>query len=378
MDTAVIVGAGPAGLAAAIRLRELGWEATVIEEDRSVGIPENCTGLISRSGSEELKLGLNNCIVNSVKGADLVSPDGTAISISRRADVAHVIDRKAFDRSLYEKAVAAGAKVELKTKLLNIRNNTLFVQKKKRGELKKAQVIIGTDGVNSAVRAHAGYEVPEGYFVHTYQVCAQGSFDSKKVRMHFGSFAPGFFGWVVPESAGIARIGVGCSIGKNPKDAFDAFTKHAGIEFEAVSRGSFLIPVGPPLKNFVDGNILLAGDAAFQAKATTGGGLILGMMAARKCAEAVSGHLKNNKALSSYDKAASGISKELRMHWKIRSFLNSQSDANLDKLFAKLKKAGIEGFLEEHGDMDKPSKFVGKILKKPGMWKLAGLALKFR
>ena len=152
MHTVVIVGAGPAGLAAAIRLRELGWEAVVIEEDRSVGIPENCTGLISRSGAEELRLDLSDCLVNSVKGADLVSPDGTTLSLSKRGDVAHVIDRKAFDRSLYQKAVSSGAKIELNTKLLNIRNNSLFVQKKKRGELKKSQVIIGADGVNSPVR----------------------------------------------------------------------------------------------------------------------------------------------------------------------------------------------------------------------------------
>ena len=378
MDTTVIVGAGPAGLAAAIRLRELGWQATVLEEHRGVGEPENCTGLISRSGAEELKLDLEGCLVNSVKGADLISPDGTTLSIKKKGDTAFVIDRKAFDRSLYRKALGAGARIELNTKLIDIRGNTLFIKKKKRGEVKKAQAIIGADGVDSAVRAHAGYEVPENYFVHTYQERAEGSFDQKRVKMYFGSFAPGFFGWVVPESGGIARIGAGCSIGKNPKDAFDAFTKHAGLEFRAISRGSFLIPVGPPLKSFVDTNILLAGDAAFQAKATTGGGIILGMMAARECAEAVSEHLKNSRALSAYDKNAAGISKELRSHWKIRSFLNSQNDEKLDKLFLKLKNAGIEEFLAEHGDMDKPSRFVSKILRKPGMWKLAGLAMKFR
>ena len=378
MDTAVIVGAGPVGLTAAIKLRESGWDATVIEEDRAVGTPENCTGLISRSGAEELKLDLSDSLANRLKGADLISPDGTTLSVSRKSDVAFVIDRKAFDKSLYRKAVKAGAKVELNTKLLNIRENTLFVQKKEHGELKKAQIIIGADGAQSIVHKHLFGEPPRNAFIHTYQERAEGSFDAGKAKMYFGSFAPGFFGWIVPESSSIARVGLGNFMGTNPKISFDKFKDHTGLEFRALSRSSFHIPVCEPMKNVAMGNILLAGDAAFQAKATTGGGLILGMLAAEKCAEAVSRHLKNRKSLSDYNGMVSGINKELKTHWKIRSFLNQQSDEKLNKLFAKLKNAGIEEFLEEHGDMDKPSRFIGKILRKPGMWKLAGLAMKFR
>jgi hypothetical protein len=43
----------------------------------------------------------------------------------------------------------------------------------------------------------------------------------------------------------------------------------------------------------------------------------------------------------------------------------------IDALFAKLKAKGIEEFLEKEGDMDNPSKFVGKLAGKPKFWFMA-------
>jgi len=377
MNTAVIVGGGPAGLMTAISLRELGWDATIIEEDRAIGVPENCTGLISASGLKELNLNPKECIKNTVKGALIHSPNGTTLDLTKK-NVAHVLDRKEFDKFLYKKAISLGATVELQTKLIDIRNNTLFIQKKKRGELKKTKILIGADGVNSTARKLSELPFDQNQFVHSYQEKADGSFNPDKVEMFFGSFAPGFFGWVVPESDKVARIGIGCPLGKNPKNHFDKFKKHANLEFKTFSKNSFMIPCGPPMRNLVKDNVLLVGDAAFQTKSTTGGGLVMGMLAARQCAETVSDHLKHNKPLTNYNSKLSKINKELNTHWKMRSFFNKQSDPHLDNLFEKVKKSGVEAFLEEHGDMDKPSQFIGKLIKKPSMWRLAGLALRFR
>ena len=43
----------------------------------------------------------------------------------------------------------------------------------------------------------------------------------------------------------------------------------------------------------------------------------------------------------------------------------------------KLKEKNIEHFLEEHGDMDQPSKFIGKLMSNPKYWTLFGTAMKF-
>ncbi|MEM0360283.1 MAG: NAD(P)/FAD-dependent oxidoreductase [Candidatus Diapherotrites archaeon] len=378
MDAVVISGAGPTGLMTAIRLAELGFEPIVLEEDKQAGIPENCTGLISSTGATELNLDLKKSLVNTIKGADIIAPDGTTLAIRKKSDVALVLDRKEFDKTLCEKAISLGAKIEFNSKIIDLRQNTLFFQKKERGEIKKIKVLVGADGPLSLVRKLAGISAPPDSFVYTYQERVEGDFDSKKVKMFFGSFAPGFFAWIVPESEKIARIGLGVSHGHNPAEKFSEFKQKTGLEFETLEKKGYLIPIGPPLKSVAEKNILLVGDAAFQTKASTGGGIITGMLSALKCAEAIADHLKYGKPLNNYNSLLSEINKDLKSHWKMRSFLNKQSDEKLNKLFAKAKTSGLEEFLEEYGDMDRPSRFLGKMLSKPRLWGLAGLAIRFR
>ena len=51
-----VIGAGPIGLRTAISLKEEGWDVTVIEDHKEIGVPENCSGLISVTGLEKNKI----------------------------------------------------------------------------------------------------------------------------------------------------------------------------------------------------------------------------------------------------------------------------------------------------------------------------------
>ena len=75
MVSVAVVGAGPAGLSVAINSQKAGWETVVIEEHPQVGIPVNCTGIISRSGVDELGLKISGITVNAVRGARIFSPN---------------------------------------------------------------------------------------------------------------------------------------------------------------------------------------------------------------------------------------------------------------------------------------------------------------
>jgi hypothetical protein len=57
--------------------------------------------------------------------------------------------------------------------------------------------------------------------------------------------------------------------------------------------------------------------------------------------------------------------------------LNTLPDAQMNQLFAKAKKAGIDRFLEKYGNMDLPSLFMSKVFTNPRMWSFAPDALKF-
>jgi len=378
MEAVLIAGAGPAGLKVASLLAKEGWNVTVLEEHSTIGIPENCSGLFSISGLNELGINAEHCTVNKVYGAEIYSPYGTKLVVERKKPQAVVVKRAEFDKALYKEALNNGAEVEFNSKLIDVRKESVFFKRNTRGEIKKARIIVGADGVSSRAREIANITIPKEYFVHSYQERVYGSFDEKRVQVYTGSFAKGLFAWIIPESRTVARAGIAVSLGKNPKQAFDEFKQKYALELETIEKQSFMIPIGPAIEEPVRGNILLVGDAAFHVKATTGGGIIMGLNAAEKCAQAINNHLKHGTNLSEYKKFLKPINKELKIHWKIRSYINSLSDDKLDKLFLKLKKAGIEEFLIEYGDMDRPSRFIGKLLKKPKFWGFLPLIFKFR
>jgi geranylgeranyl reductase family protein len=377
MPQIAIIGAGPVGLQTAIRLKEMGFEAIVLEEHDTIGVPEHCTGLISKKGVEELGIHLGDSLQNTIRGAKLFSPSGVMIKIKSKEAVAYVVDRKEFDSILLRRARLIGVHVATETKLIDVRNSTLFVQSQKRGELRKADIIVGADGVNSTIRHLIGLETTKDSFIHTIQTTCTGEFDPEMVEVHLLDYAKGFFAWVVPISKDKAKVGIGSVLGENISEALKKFISEKLKDARPYHYESALIPYGEPLTGIVKGNLVLVGDAAFQTKATTGGGVIFGMKSAEVLAQTISDTLKGKTNLNSYENKMSELNKELKLHWKIRKYANSLTPEETDELFRKLKKKGIEEFLAKEGNMDEPGKFIGKLMTNPAYFTMLGTALKF-
>ncbi|MDO8428992.1 MAG: NAD(P)/FAD-dependent oxidoreductase [Candidatus Diapherotrites archaeon] len=374
-----IAGAGPAGLQTAIRLAEYGWPTKVLEEHEKVGIPVNCSGLISATGIKEAGINSEKILIDYIFGAKIFSPNGTMLEVRRKKPVAHLISRCKLDEQLRDLAVKKGVEVETNAKLISVRKENVFYQKEKRGELLKSKIAVGADGAHSTVRELMGLKIGPENFVHAYQEFVHGNFEPGMVEVHVGTIAPGFFAWIIPHSNKYAEIGIGTSMGKsNPKEMLDKFTEKIGLKrnYEIDRIASALIPCGPPLKNLVKDNMLLVGDAGFHAKATTGGGIVLGMLAGNECAKTVHEYFSGKKPLENYNNYLKGIHKELNIHWKIQQAMRKFSDNDWNKLFKEMKQARVDEFLEEHGHMDRPSQFIGKVLTTPRLWKFAGLAMK--
>ncbi len=377
MNNVAIIGAGPAGFQTAIRLKENGIESTIFEEHEIVGEPTHCSGLISKKGVDELGLYLSDSIQNEIRGAKIFSPNKTMITIDAKKTVAYVVDRKKFDQTLLRKARLSNIHVSTGTKLIDVRKNTLFVQTEGRGEIRKAEIIVGADGVNSTVRHLLNLKVPKENYVHTMQATLSGKFDKNMVELHLGSFAKGFFGWVIPISEEKAKVGIGTTLGEDVSLRFREFAKQILPESRIQNANSALIPCGPPLKKITNENLAIVGDAAFHTKATTGGGIVFGMAAGNILGQSIADYLKNKAKLGDYEKNLEKLNKELSLHWKIRRFLNSLGDKQIDELMLKLKQKGIEEFLAKEGNMDEPSRFIGKLATNPKYFFMAGTFLKF-
>lgn len=378
MYMAAVAGAGPTGITVAKRLQEKGWQTVLMEEHPKIGDPVACTGLISTSGVSDLNIRkeVEEVLVNKVRGAEIFAPNGERVDIKKSETVAYVVNRGEFDRVLARGAKEAGVEIRLNTKLIDVRKETIFVEHKGRGELIKSKVVVGADGVNSKTRRVIGINTDIKNYVHAYQMVAKGRFDPKVVRLYFGDFAKNFFAWVVPENEERARVGLASTSG-NIRQDFENFTKAKNISGEFCDMCSKLIPVGEPLKGIVKDNIVLVGDAAFQTKATTGGGILLGMQAAGVCADAVHKHFSDKEPLENYEKNMADLNHDLMLHWKIRQFMNNKNENDVNGLFARMKKARIGEFLSSYGDMDRPSRFIGRAMGTPSLWRLFPEAVKF-
>ncbi|MFH0906580.1 MAG: hypothetical protein V1824_04565, partial [archaeon] len=162
--------------------------------------------------------------------------------------------------------------------------------------------------------------------------------------------------------------------GKNPTKTMNEFLEKYNFK-EFNFDGSSIIPISANLKTRVYNNMLLVGDAGCFIKATTGGGIVFGLLSAKAASVAITERLKKFKPLSNYDKSLSRINLELGIHYKIHKYINSLNNLDLEELMQELKSAEIEEFLSRNGDMDFPTSFISKALLKPKLLRLTPKAI---
>ncbi len=348
-----IIGAGPAGSQAAKHLAEKGEQVKVIEEHSSIGRPVQCTGIVTQSIKEEVGL-RNSLVINKLRKVRLHAPDRSTAEI-KLSDI--VIDRTKFDQHLAEEARKKGVRILLNNRVTGIKKSRLKIKntKTKRTRTVTTDTIIGADGPNSLVSRYIGNQTP-AYWTGV-QAVAQMRVDKTAYDVYFGKEFPGFFGWVVPENEGRARIGTAVPAGHNPRKTFDRFIKRFE-KYRVLEMQGGLIPRYDPKIRVSSEGVYIIGDAATQVKATTGGGLVPGLKAARCLANAIS----NN---TSYPKELRKVNKELRTSLMLRNVLDRFTDEDHNRLIELVNNENIKRLLDKE-DRDRPTKIVFKsVMKEP-------------
>ncbi|HII00157.1 TPA: NAD(P)/FAD-dependent oxidoreductase [Methanosarcinaceae archaeon] len=402
----VVVGAGPVGSTAARYAAKHGAKVLLVEEHSSIGSPVGCTGLLSTRAVAECDLRPSDEFVfNSVRGAFVHAPDGQSLPIDAKQAKAYVVSRKSFDRTLATLAVEAGVELSLRTKAVGLEKTGLekaglkaetetgrkestkegrkkdpFVKLKVlrngKPETINAGVVIGADGVKSRIARYAGLGMPERVLPGVQVEAPYASEDSDFVELFPGSQAPGFFAWTVPLNERISRIGLAVEPkllgqGETPVSCLQKFldsnphvkARYGGGMLDFVVGG---IPIGPPEKTCTDG-VLVVGDAAGQAKPTSGGGVYPGALAAkiagRIAAEAALEGNTGSGRLSEYDRLRrKALGKELDIGMKVHDHIGKLEDRQLNELIASLNTPSILETITEYGDMDHPSVVLKKLV----------------
>lgn len=262
-----IMGAGPAGLSAALYLSKENIDVTVIDRFSEKGYERYhsvCGAGISMKAFKQLKYVDEGFILNRVDKTTLYFPGDTEVSI--KIDGA-VIDRVAFLKNLKKECEKSGCKFIIDNAVEITENNGFDIETKNNGIL-HFDKIIGCDGAHSVVRKKIFKSEPKGMVPVTETIVDKPNDGYFKIFL--GEKYKGMYEWDFPSgkktNAGSVRGMADLSV--------------------AESYGSRHIPYGS-VPELVKNGAYLAGDAAGLPNPISFGGLRIAMLSAQKCAESI-------------------------------------------------------------------------------------------
>jgi len=374
----VVVGAGPAGLIAAREAAKRGVKVTVLEEHKEIGVPCHCAGLLSIKGLKNIAIPLNaNFVQNRLKGARFYSPSGLSFTVERKEHVACVVDRTKFDKFLAREATYAGAEIKLQSRVQQVNRHGEGVTVSGPWESINAKVVIDAEGVNSRLVKRMGLTPlkPECLLPALQFELADVDVDPAYAEIHVGrKVAPNFFAWVIPLNGNSARVGLACK-GTNPHKKLESFVRSRFDKYSRLSVSSGRIVACGPIPTTFNDNFIVVGDAAGQAKPTTGGGVILGgicaSIAGSIAAEAVKSGIYTSNFLRKYEVLwKRRLGREFNIMCLARNIVNRLSDKTLDKIFKIVIDKNLQTELSMKGDMDFQSNLLSALRKKKDLLRI--------
>lgn len=326
----VIIGAGPAGAAAAVTGRRAGLTVALIDKARFPRA-KLCGGLVTGRCARHL-----HKVFDMRPHAPLLETrrrfefhmDGQQLADIQNAPPLYLTRRWNFDHLLFSKALSSGAADYSGQRVqdLDLENDTLTLAS---GRRLSWGVLIGADGVQSVVaKALFGQSFDPARIGFALEVEAPPDNPAHRapVRIDFGAAAWGY-GWSFPKRD-TTTIGLGGINRNNPdmKARLTAYLKMLEIDINTKVQGHFL-PFGDFRRSPGRGNILLAGDAAGFVDPLTGEGIghavHSGALAAKAAATALTSS-EPHRALPHYRTATLPIRTALRSARMLRPIIFSK------------------------------------------------------
>jgi len=309
----LVVGAGPAGSAAAIMLAGSGFDVVLVDQHAFPRDKVCGDGLIPDAHHALRRLGVLDEVMAKAQSSTHVGCIG---SRGGRVDVPGtlaVLPRKQLDEIVCRAAVAAGARMHAPVRFVAPLEEAGVVVGARLAhgditrELRCRWLLLASGAVPQALLA-AGMSdrrTPSGVALRGYlkNDAMRSRIDKLEVVWH-RAVAPGY-GWIFPCRDGVYNIGVGIVDSHNEhrdgkltkqeinlREVFDAFTRIYPLARDLVQGGQWISPLkGAPLRCTLEGarysrpGLLVCGEAAGSTYSFTGEGigkaLETGMLAAQ-------------------------------------------------------------------------------------------------
>lgn len=382
----LIVGGGPAGLAAAEAASSRGASALVLERQNEIGYPVHTSG---GSWLQDMKaLGIPESLYHPINKVYFVSPHREVL-LHYNPAVACVIDVRGVYQHLAGRAVAAGASVRVRhtvdRTLLEDGRVVGVTAKNHHSEPLEVHAAVTIDA--SGFSRHIGVRTEMGQAFHRYGYGAEYDlyaphYPQDELYLVMGSrFAPRGYAWAFPRGNGRVRLGVGVVHPDCDDDArlcldrimhelpqfAGKFTDASPLEYH-----TGLFPSEGPVESFSRDGLLLAGDAGGHGSTLVGEGIRFaiysGQMAGAVAAEAVKRGDRSATFLRRFDRqwrARFGRDMDIAymINKRITSYTDEQWDGALD-LMKRLTPAQMAQALR--GDFT-AGLVMGILARNPGL-----------
>ena len=323
-----IIGGSISGLSLAYWLADSDLNIAVFEEDRNIGFPLKCSGIVSERileifpklpksiierrinlariscGNREIELEVNALILNRPKLEDWL------FRKLRRKGITFIWDRvEGFYIRDDDKRIAIKTKAK---------------------EYYLSKYVAGCDGPASITRRFFIDRDPDKFYF------AKFCYAKEKMPEEFQVFLDRryseFFAWRFPRRKYV-EYGLATKSGLYEK--FEKFVQDKDVRIEEVFGGT--IPIGPTKSYFKYG--LLLGDSCAQTKPLTGGGIIYSLLASKIASEIFR---KENPNFKEYEKKWKRVlGKEIGYQMLIRKMFERMNDKERVKLLAEVEKLDI-------------------------------------
>lgn len=382
----LIVGGGPAGLAAAEAAAKLGARALVLERQSEIGYPIHTSG--GSWVSDMRALGIPEHLYHPIQKVYFVSPR-REVPLYYNQAVCCVIDVRGVYQHLAGRAVSAGARIWVRhtveqTLVENGRVQGVTV-KSHTGERMTvtAPVTIDASGFSRhiGVRTEMGQAFRRYGFGAEYDLYAPHYPQDELYLIMGNQFAPRGYAWAFPRGNGRVRLGVGVLHPDCDEDAriyldrimhelpqfTDKFKNASPLEYH-----TGLFPSEGTIERFSRDGLLLAGDAGGHGSTLVGEGIRFaiysGQMAGQVAAEAVKVGDATEKFLSRFDRQwRARFGRDMDISYMINKHIANYTDEqwnNALDLMKRLTPAQMAAALR--GDYS-ASLIMGILARNPGL-----------
>ena len=310
---AIVLGAGPAGAAAAFQLASAGRRVILLEQQEAPGLANPCGGGMAASVQRWFPFDLTPAVDQVIRRVRFTWALEDPVTAELPGDAPFwIVRRRVLDVFLSARAQEAGAELRCSASAEAVgRDGGLWHVRLAGGETLRAPALVVAEGSGSRHATALGLGPQRPRYASTISVeldCPVAEPDT--ARFEFGLVQHGFC-WAFPRQGGTS-IGVGTFIGQQPADAdvvLNALLPSLGLAADAGRRRQGRLRIWDGHHPLHRQGVVVAGDAASLCDPFLAEGLRPALMSGCRAGEAV------DRWLAGDGEALAGYSLRMRQDW---------------------------------------------------------------